>query len=1141
MREDRCLPIIVIVLLFLAGLFGAVDAGVDLDSQTVSSEIFHSPSTRSFASGDGSLSDPYQISDVTQLQAMRDDLNAHYVLVNDIDASETATWNFNGTDYEGFEPVGRDLDMDSDFFQGDEFMGTFDGSGYKIINLQINRLGEWFVGLFGMTGSGSRLKNVVFQDAEIRGYLFIGPFAGGNNGTISDCRSNGTVIGSGYLGGCIGSNSGRIERCNSSIAVSGMAMVGGICGENYGDIVSCNSSCELGYRNTLGGITGSCYCGKILRSHSTGKIVGENFLGGLVGNLQESEIFDSSSDMNVDGMDEIGGLVGICYDSSITRSYSKGQVSGNEKVGSFVGSTYSTTINQCYSNGQTTGNRFVGGFVGKNNHSTIENSYSMGYVEGNRFVGGFVGYADGSFIHPDYIKKCYSATIVTCNSDVGGFAGKKAKGAHIFYCFWDIDVSGINTSDGGSGNSTSELKTKNTYLDEDWDFDNIWDIEESSTYPYLQWENSPESFILKIITQNEETAYEDVSYHVHYSTNHDRDENQWTLSTDADWLMFDDNLLLLFGTPNNSNVGVFQVTISVDDKFGNDAQISFPITVVNNPPEILTTNPLKSINISDEYNFDCNSDDDGQGNVTWSLDTNANWLVLDAETGSLNGVPSHSDGGVYSVNVTVSDGNGGIDWLNWTIDVVEEIELNIISSPFEDAIEDVPYEYQVNVTSGYVVENPSGVLAFSLEDSPDNMTIDTETGQISWTPVNEQADMDHQVNVRVADGALKAYQEFMLHVENVNDPPQMVDISPPTIALEGDIYSYPLTAIDDDPTMDTLTWNLKTNATWLEIDDTGLVSGTAEPGVFFVNVTVSDGNGGVDFHRFDLIVNSIPIMDSDGDGHPDAEDLFPDDPDEWADPDGDDVGNNSDAFPNDPAASLDSDADGYPDEWNEGKGETDSTTGLELDAFPSDSGKWAESSDGHQSDNNETDKDETDSDGDGVPDKNDPFPTDPAASVDSDSDGHPDTWNPGMGPEDSTSGLILDPDPNDPDDERTDDDDDPADLKNEQENKWILPAIAIAIIIVVVLVLLLFVFKKGKKPEIPQQESIPHSQRQRPNPKMQTQPVQMMPARSQPVKTAPVKTPVRATKPPTQTQVAVQMTKPIENQVDWEDDLYGGL
>ena len=178
MREDRCLPIIVIVLLFLAGLFGAVDAGVDLDSQTVSSEIFHSPSTRSFASGDGSLSDPYQISDVTQLQAMRDDLNAHYVLVNDIDASETATWNFNGTDYEGFEPVGRDLDMDSDFFQGDEFMGTFDGSGYKIINLQINRLGEWFVGLFGMTGSGSRLKNVVFQDAEIRGYLFIGPFAG---------------------------------------------------------------------------------------------------------------------------------------------------------------------------------------------------------------------------------------------------------------------------------------------------------------------------------------------------------------------------------------------------------------------------------------------------------------------------------------------------------------------------------------------------------------------------------------------------------------------------------------------------------------------------------------------------------------------------------------------------------------------------------------------------------------------------------------------------------------------------------------------------------------------------------------------------------------------------------------------------
>ena len=53
-----------------------------------------------------------------------------------------------------------------------------------------------------------------------------------------------------------------------------------------------------------------------------------------------------------------------------------------------------------------------------------------------------------------------------------------------------------------------------------------------------------------------------------------------------------------------------------------------------------------------------------------------------------------------------------------------------------------------------------------------------------------------------------------------------------------------------------------------------------------------------------------------------------------------------------------------------------------------------------------------DSDGDGVPNAEDAFPVDPAASQDSDGDGAPDAWNPGYGPEDSTDGLVLDAFPN---------------------------------------------------------------------------------------------------------------------------------
>ncbi len=86
--------------------------------------------------GTGTSGDPFQITTVTQLQEMKDNLSAHYRLKNEIDASETAGWNSG----EGFEPIG-----DSD----DKFTGTLSGGGYIIDSLTINRPTEDRVGLFG--------------------------------------------------------------------------------------------------------------------------------------------------------------------------------------------------------------------------------------------------------------------------------------------------------------------------------------------------------------------------------------------------------------------------------------------------------------------------------------------------------------------------------------------------------------------------------------------------------------------------------------------------------------------------------------------------------------------------------------------------------------------------------------------------------------------------------------------------------------------------------------------------------------------------------------------------------------------------------------------------------------------------------
>lgn len=56
-----------------------------------------------------------------------------------------------------------------------------------------------------------------------------------------------------------------------------------------------------------------------------------------------------------------------------------------------------------------------------------------------------------------------------------------------------------------------------------------------------------------------------------------------------------------------------------------------------------------------------------------------------------------------------------------------------------------------------------------------------------------------------------------------------------------------------------------------------------------------------------------PDLDSDGDGVPDTEDAFPNDPNETTDSDNDGVGDNGDVFPDDPNESMDTDTDGVGD------------------------------------------------------------------------------------------------------------------------------------------------------------------------------------------------------------------------------------
>jgi hypothetical protein len=98
-----------------------------------------------------------------------------------------------------------------------------------------------------------------------------------------------------------------------------------------------------------------------------------------------------------------------------------------------------------------------------------------------------------------------------------------------------------------------------------------------------------------------------------------------------------------------------------------------------------------------------------------------------------------------------------------------------------------------------------------------------------------------------------------------------------------------------------------------------------------------------------------------------------------------------------------------------------------------------------------------DSDEDGIQDYQDAFPEDPAASIDTDSDGYPDLWNTGKSQGHSTTGLTLDEYPSNPSLHAKE-------ISQPKEKKydtyWFLIVPLIAVILLVVFVMLMWRNKK---------------------------------------------------------------------------------
>ena len=145
----------------------------------------------------------------------------------------------------------------------------------------------------------------------------------------------------------------------------------------------------------------------------------------------------------------------------------------------------------------------------------------------------------------------------------------------------------------------------------------------------------------------------------------------WHFDTNASsWLTWDEVTHNISGTPDNSHVGDYWVNVSAGTSFTSDL-VNFTIHVNNTAPVIITQNVLET-HEGLEYVVDYNSTDDGQGIITWDLITTAHWLSLEESTGVLYGTPSENNIRTYYVKIKVDDGNGGRNFTEFDLEVIEK-------------------------------------------------------------------------------------------------------------------------------------------------------------------------------------------------------------------------------------------------------------------------------------------------------------------------------------------------------------------------------------------------------------------------------------------------------------------------------------
>ena len=335
------------------------------------------------------------------------------------------------------------------------------------------------------------------------------------------------------------------------------------------------------------------------------------------------------------------------------------------------------------------------------------------------------------------------------------------------------------------------------------------------------------------------------------------------------WLSIDPATGLLSGTPSNSDVGSYDISITASDgQLSISDSFTITVTNVNDAPVVVIAlaNQASPEDTAVSFTLPAGTFTDVDAGDALTLSATLaggaalpSWLSFNAVTRAFAGTPPLNFNGNLAVQVTATDSGSLAASSTFTLAItaVNDAPVVAVLIPDRTTAEDAAFSY--TLPAGTFTDVDNSTLTLTASALPGWLSFNAATRTFSGTPTNANVGTVN-VTVTASDGSLSVSDVFAITVTNTNDAPTVAVAILDQAATQGSAFSFTLPAgtFADVDAGDTMALTTSGVPSWLSFNAatrtfTG-TPGAANVGSASITVTATDSAGAAVSDIFSITV-----------------------------------------------------------------------------------------------------------------------------------------------------------------------------------------------------------------------------------------------------------------------------------------------